>query len=426
MKHNGAIRRSLRGMLAAGTAVVLAGCTSLETGLASLPLPAPVAGGPNYTVTAIFSNALNLPAKAKVKLYGADIGEVDSMWAQDFTAHVKMRIKADVPLHAGATAELRSATPLGDIFVAIKPDPHQSPDAAVLHDGDTIPLTATGAQATVEQLLSSMALLVNGGTVRYLVNIVNGAGQAVGGRGEKLSELLHQSNTMLSRMTARSQQIDDALRHTSELAATFSARRDTLDQSLSAAAPALTVIADNTDQIADLTDNIARITGQLARLPSIQGTDTRSLTADINHLSSVLNDIAHDPNVSLDPLLRLIGLAMRATNSTSAHFNVNVAKLALVPWPDKNYPGDPGFHWSDGTDYHQLIGSLRYEFNLLLNKIYGAQRPSFAYPAPGPLPPAGVGSASDPPPGPLPPTDAGADPGGSGPELVPAPGGPGG
>ncbi|MEZ0367245.1 MCE family protein [Mycobacterium sp. pUA109] len=372
-------------------AIVLAGCANLEMGLASLPLPAPVAGGPNYAVIAVFSNALNLPAKAKVKFFGADIGEVDSMWAQDFNAHVKLRIRADIRLHVGATAELRSATPLGDIFVAIKPDPRQTPDAALINNGDTIPLNSTGAQATVEQLLASMALLVNGGTVRNLVNMLNGAGQAVGGRGEKLGQLLQQSTTLLSTMTARSQQIDAALRQTSELAATIAARRDTLQQSLTTVAPAMSVIADNTDQIADLIDGVARITAQLSRLPSIQGTDTRSLAADINHLARAFNDVSQDPSVSLTPLLRLIGLAMRATNSTAAHASATVAKLALVPWPDKNYPGDPGFHWTDGTDYHQMIGSLRYEWNLLLDKIYGAQRPSFAYPAPGPLPPTGDG-----------------------------------
>ena len=40
------------------------------------------AGGQSYALTAVFSDALNLPAKAKVKLYGADIGEVESIRAQ--------------------------------------------------------------------------------------------------------------------------------------------------------------------------------------------------------------------------------------------------------------------------------------------------------------------------------------------------------
>jgi hypothetical protein len=39
-----------------------------------------------------------------------------------------------------------------------------------------------------------------------------------------------------------------------------------------------------------------------------------------------------------------------------------------------NYPGDPEFHGPDGTDYHAMIGSLRYQWNLLLNKAFGPGR----------------------------------------------------
>jgi virulence factor Mce-like protein len=371
MKCTRTIRRILRCTLSVGMITLLAGCA---VGLDRIPMPAISTGSHSYSLTAIFANALNLPAKAKVRLFGADIGEVESITAQNFTAHVTMRIRSDVPLHVGATAELRSATVLGDIFIQIRPGAHQELDGALLRDGDTIPLTSTAAAPTVEDLLDSMALLINGGAVRSLVSVINGAGRAVGGRGEKVDILLQQSRELLSRLTARSKQLDIALRRTAELAGTMSERRDTLDRSLTAAAPAMAVIADNTTRLADLADAAARITRQLARFPSIQGTDTRSTIADINHLAAVFNDIAVDPNLSLYPLNRLIGIMMHSTSSTALHGTADLAKLSLVPWPDKNYPGDPEFHWPDGTDWHLMVGSLRYEWNLLLDKIYGAQR----------------------------------------------------
>jgi phospholipid/cholesterol/gamma-HCH transport system substrate-binding protein len=357
--------------VAAAATVLVAGC---GTGLESLPLPAPGMSVNSITVTAVFSNALNLPAKAKVKLNGADIGEVESIHARDFTAQVTMRITADVPVHKGATAQLRSATPLGDVFVALNPDPDPAPGAPVLHDGDVIPVGATTAAATVEDLLSSAALLINGGTIRRLVSIINGTGSAVGGRGDKLAALLHQSDDVITRLNARSAQINDALRSTSELAATLEAHQTTLNETLAAAAPATSVIADNVAQLADAVDAVARITGQLNRLPSLQGTDTRSLIADLNHLSATFNDITVDPTLSMTALNRLIGIMMKSTNATSAHANVDVRKLALGALPDKNYPGDPGFHGADGTDWHAMIGSLRYEWNMLLSRALGPQR----------------------------------------------------
>jgi virulence factor Mce-like protein len=370
MRRGGAIHRSCRGAAAAGLTVLLAGCA---TGLDSLPLPAPGQAGDRITVTAVFTNALNLPAKAKVKLNGADIGAVESIRAQDYTAHVTMRISADAPLHAGATAELRSATPLGDVFVAIRPDPHQAPDAPPLRDGDTITLNSTSAAATIEDALGSAALLVNGGAIRRLVTVVNGTGSAVGGRGEKVAALLEQTNTLLSRLNARSAQIEGALRSTSDLAAALSARQDTLNEAISAAGPGIRTIQANTAQLADLVDAVARVTNQLNRFPSMQGTDTRSLVADLNRLSATFNDIAVDPDLSLNSWNRIIGIIVKSASGPNAHAVGDIVKLALGSLPDKNYPGDPEFHGPDGTDWHAMIGSLRYQWNLLLSKVYGPE-----------------------------------------------------
>lgn len=78
-------------------------------------------GSQSYKLTARFANALNLPAKAKVRLGGADVGEVESMDAVDYVAVVQLRIREGVRLPVGTTAQLRTATPLGDVFVAVTP-----------------------------------------------------------------------------------------------------------------------------------------------------------------------------------------------------------------------------------------------------------------------------------------------------------------
>ena len=134
------------------------------------------------------------------------------------------------------------------------------------------------------------------------------------------------------------------------------------------------MLADNTAQIADLVTGVSHITAQLSRFPSLQGTDTRSLIADLNQLSARFNDISTDPNLSLTALNRLIPIVMKSTNSAAIHGTGEVWQLALGSLPDMNYPGDPMFHGPDGTDWHAMIGSLRYEWNLLLDKIYGPNR----------------------------------------------------
>ncbi len=151
--------------LAAAMAVTTATAGCATNGLASLPLPAPGLGSGGYSLNAVFSNALNLPMNAKVKLAGADVGQLESMVARNYTALTRLRIRDGVQLPRGSTAELRTATPLGDVFVALKPPPGDH-DAPLLKNGDTIGLESTAAAATVESVLSSAAVLVNGGAVR--------------------------------------------------------------------------------------------------------------------------------------------------------------------------------------------------------------------------------------------------------------------
>ena len=372
MRMTGAVAaRGVKWVVALGSALLMTGCAA---GLDSVPLPSPGSGGPTYQLSAVFSDALNLPAKAKVRLYGADIGEVESIEAQDFTAKVTMKIRKDVPLPVGSTAELRSATPLGDVFLQIRP-PSRADGGALLRGGDTIPLASTAAAPTVEELLNSLAMLVNGGAIRALTTDVNGAGRAVGGRGEKLAGLISETNGFLGKMTARTDQLDATLRATSNMAGEVAAHQQSLDAALSAGGPALGVIADNTTRIMDVVDNVARITWQLSKFPSMKGTDTRSVAADVNKLSQVFNDIALDPNISLTAFNRLIGIIIKSSDSTAFHLRGEVAKLAIGALPDKNYAGDPGIHGPDGTDWHLMIGSLRYQWNMLNARVNGPDRP---------------------------------------------------
>ena len=88
MRFNASTSR--RGCLsAAGAATSVLLLTSCATSLGSVPLPAPGQLGRSITVTAAFANVMNLPQKAKVKLGGADIGEVDSIRTSEIgRAHV--------------------------------------------------------------------------------------------------------------------------------------------------------------------------------------------------------------------------------------------------------------------------------------------------------------------------------------------------
>ena len=391
-------------------ALILAVCLTVSScaseGLASLPLPAPGVGSSGYTLTAVFSNALNLPANAKVKLAGADVGQLESMVARNYTAVTTLRIMDGVQLPKGSTAELRSATPLGDVFIAVKPPSPLKPGAPLLKNGDTIDLDATTAAATVESVLSSAAILVNGGAVRNFTNIVNGLGKATGDQGQAFGALIRKTNNTLGRLNSRSDQIATAMTETSRLVDTIEAKNQTLADVLEEARPATDTLAVHTSQIADLVVQVGDVSDQLRKFPSVAGTDTsgRSVIVDANEVARSWNDVVLTPNATLYSLNRLMPPLIKTTTSNALAVNASFDRLILGSIPDIGFAGDPGLHGPKRYNWHQLVGTFQYTLYRLQERIVGKgpgvppvpvipdpDRPGevmVAPPPPGVLPPA--------------------------------------
>ncbi|MHA3024724.1 MlaD family protein [Mycobacterium sp. BMJ-28] len=356
--------------LLVGTSVTVAACAS--DGLAGLPLPRPGVGSGGYTLTAVFANALNLPANAKVKLAGADVGQLETMTAHNYTAVTTLRIMDGVALPVGSTAELRSATPLGDVFVALKP-PLDTAGAPLLHDGDTIGLDATRAAATVESVLSSAAVLVNGGAVRNFTGLINGFGKATGDQGQAFGQLIGKTNDLLYRLNSRSQQISTALTETANLAQTIDAKNQTLTEVMTAAAPATDTLAEHTTAIADLVRQLGDTSEELRKFPSVAGTDTsgRSVVKDANTIAAAWNDVALAPDATLAALNRLMPPLVKATSSSAMSVRVSIDRLVLGSIPDIGFGGDPGLHGPKRSNFQQIVGSLKYTLWRLQERVVG-------------------------------------------------------
>ncbi|RUP01721.1 MAG: MCE family protein [Mycobacterium sp.] len=385
--------------------LLLSGCAT--NGLASLPLPAPGLGSGGYELTAVFSNALNLPMNAKVKLAGADVGQVESMVARNYTAVTTLRIRDGVLLPRGSTAELRTATPLGDVFVSVRPPTDATPETPLLKNGDTIGLDSTAAAATVESVLSSAAILVNGGAVRNFTNVINGFGKATGDQGHAFGDLVRKSNQLLGTMDARSGQISNALTELSRLSQELDAKNQTLTEVMAAADPATTALAANTTELSNLVVQVGDTSRLLSRFPSLGGTDTsgRSVIRDLNTIAGAANDVAVSPDTSWLPLNRMIPALVKSTAGNAISVHTTVDQLILGSIPDIGFPGDRGLHGPTRFTWNEFIGSLKYTLWRLQERVVGRGPNSPQVPVmPDPNVPGGVIVAPAPPqlPGPPP------------------------
>ncbi|MGV0852365.1 MCE family protein [Mycolicibacterium phlei] len=351
--------------------LTVSGCAT--DGLASLPLPAPGVGSGGYRITAVFSNALNLPASAKVKLAGADVGQMESMVARNYTAVTTLRIMDGVQLPVGSTAELRSATPLGDVFIALKPPADVEPGTPLLKDGDTIDIEHTTAAATVESVLGSAAILVNGGAVRNFTNIINGLGKATGDQGQAFGTLVRKTNTTLAKLNARSDEISTAMSETSRLVSQIAAKNEVLSEVMAQARPATDTLADNATEVADLIERFGAISDQARRFPSVAGTDDsgRSVIADANTIAKAWNDVALAPDATLYALNRLMPPFIKTMSSNAVALDASVDRLVLGHIPDIGFAGDQGLHGPKWSDWHHLVGTLKYTLFRLQERVVG-------------------------------------------------------
>ena len=295
------------------------------------------------------------------------------------------------------------------MFIAVKPPSPALPGAPLLKNGDTIGLESTTAAATVESVLSSAAILVNGGAVRNFTNIVNGLGKATGDQGAAFGTLISKTNHTLGTLNARSDQIADAMTETSRLVDAIEAKNQTIADVMAEARPATDTLAAHTSQIADLVVQIGDVSDQLRKFPSIGGTDTsgRSVIADANEVARAWNDVALTPDATLYALNRLMPPFVKSTTSNAIAVNASVDRLILGSIPDIGFGGDPGLHGPKRYNWHQLVGSVQYTLYRLQERIVGKGPGVPQVPViPNPAEPGQVMIAPPAPPPPPPPPEA--------------------
>lgn len=282
-------------------------CTAALAGLfvssratfGDLPLPGTGVRGDTYRITATFSEALNLPEGATVKLNGLTVGRVHDIRAVDYQAVVDIDIKADTVLREGTTARLRNDTPLGELFVELT-SPASGP---ALPDGSTLDTHHTSTAPTVEDTLASASLLINGGGLGQSSTIVDEMNNALGGRESTFRDSIDQLTHFLRGANASTRQIDDVLHGLLSVSAVLHARRDSIHDALTEITPALRVLRANTGQLVallDRTDDLSTRTNGL-----LEQTRTSFLTV-VRELWPTLDQILATRPIYADSLRRVV------------------------------------------------------------------------------------------------------------------------
>jgi phospholipid/cholesterol/gamma-HCH transport system substrate-binding protein len=305
--------RSLRPAKSAGLALVgiavtisLAGCQ----GIYDLPLPGGAAsGGDVYRVTAEFTDVLDLVPQSSVKVNQVTVGTVEKIELNGWDARVTVRLPKSVRLPDNAVAELKQTSLLGEKYVQLEAPTDVAP-VGTLSNGDNIPLARTGRNTEVEEVLSALSLLLNGGGVAQLKVIETELNHALGGNEAQIRDLIVQLNTFVGGLDKQKAEIVRAMEGIDRLTATIAARKGDLAAALETLPKGLKVLADQRRQL----------TAMLTALSRLGAVGTRVITAT-----------KADTVANLQALAPVLGQLAKAGDSLPKSFQV----LLTYPFPDE-------------------------------------------------------------------------------------------
>ena len=308
------MKKLAMGVGALATTMTLTSCGLLPgVTVEQIPLPSPGGIGDGLKLSATFDNALNLPAQAKVRLGGTDVGEVTDISAKDYKADVKMNVSKDIQVPVGTGAELRQATPLGDVFVALLPPSDTS--SGYMKDGDRL-TGDTSAAATVEDLLVSMTSQVDSGSIGSLQEIFTELSTAISGNSSELAGSINGFTDAIAKFNDNSDEVDKAMAETATLTGQLADGREQIAAAINKLPPAINAVNDNLDLVLSTLDKTNSVT---AATNDFLDAEKDNLVEMLGHLNTTLEALDKTAP-QLGPLMdRLAELTPKFRNSTQGN-----------------------------------------------------------------------------------------------------------
>ena len=263
-------------VMAAG--LMMSGCEF--EGAYDLPLPGSgVDADESYVITADFQDVMNVVPKSPVMVDDVPVGTVTEVDRIGWTARLTMRIRDDVELPDNAIADIRQTSLLGEKYVAIEAP--QNPSDRMLGEGDRIPMSATGRNPEVEEVLGALSFLLSGGGVGQLSTISTELNDAMTGRTGDLKALLGSLDNVVGTIDNQKADIIHALESVNNLAKSLNTERDTIGEALDVMGPAVAVLADQQQ-------NLMKMLNALDRLGEV---GTRVIGATKDDVLDILGDL---------------------------------------------------------------------------------------------------------------------------------------
>lgn len=292
------MKRRLGRLAAVGCAsmITLTGCAF--NGLNSLPLPGTVGRSSDAATYRLeLANVGTLEANSPVMISDVIVGSVSRMTVQNWHADVEISVKPDVVIPANAVATVGQTSLLGSMHIALDPPLGQSPTGR-LSPGATLPLDKTSTYPSTEQTLSSLSVLVNGGGLGKIGELVSEFNAALDGRQGKIRDLLTRLDDLVGTFADQRDDINASIAALNRLSGTLAGQRDVISDAVQRIPPALDVLVRERPRITTALEKLGHFSDTATTLIKATQDD---LVTNLRNLEPTVRALADvGPNLAAD------------------------------------------------------------------------------------------------------------------------------
>lgn len=284
------IGKSSRTALMAITSCVVLGATGCTfNGLNSLPLPGTVGRGSDANIYHVeLANIGTLEPNSPVLISDVVVGSVSRMTVRDWHADVEISVKPDVVVPANVIASVGQTSLLGSMHLALNP-PVGEQGAGTLQPNATLGLDRSSTYPSTEQTLSSLSVVVNGGGLGKIGDIVAEFNAALSGREDRVRDLLTRLNDFVGMLARQREDINASITALNRLSGTLAGQSEIITQALQRIPPALDVLIKERPRITTALDKFRVFSDTATGLINASQAD---LVANLKNLEPTVRALA--------------------------------------------------------------------------------------------------------------------------------------
>lgn len=336
LAQRGQARRRVAG-LAAGVLLLapVAACGSGPVSTLS-SIGAQGTGDGAYTISALIPTASGLVENAPVMIKDATVGSVGDIKIKDWSADITLRLEKGVKVPTGSHAMIGMTSVLGSAHVAIVPP--DKPSGRYLAPGGSLALPNCPEQKniaapegkpvadinsaqqvdacmypTTEQVLSSLSVVLNGGGLSQVGDVVHELSQVFGDNDDELRTLIPRLSTLVNDLNGQTGNIISAMEGLDRLSAAINDQTPTVERALESGPEILQLLVDQRKNLTTALDNVG-------------------------NLSSTVNDILDENTKDIETIVPNLRKLLEQLGQTGPALTNSLRILLTFPFIEENIP----------------------------------------------------------------------------------------